>query len=116
MIKNERTRVDANLKENGYFYFGPDYLIADVDSTIGNHKVNIDMSVKPETPPYARLPYYIKDVYVFTDYSINSDTSLIGAKKFQGYTIIDPYNKFNPKVFSRTLVFKPGDVYNRYRS
>ena len=71
------------------------------------------MSIKPETPPYARLPYYIKDVYVFTDYSINSDTSLIGAKNFEGYTIIDPRNKFNPKVFSRTLVFKPGEIYNR---
>jgi len=113
MIKNERIRVDANLKEHGFFYFGPDYMLANVDSTVGNHKVDINMGIKPETPPYARLPYYIKDVYVFTDYSINSDTSLIGAKNFHGYTIIDPFNKFNPKVFSRTLVFKPGDVYNR---
>jgi outer membrane protein assembly factor BamA len=113
VIKNERVRIDANLKENGFFYFGPDYLLANVDSTIGNHKVNIDMSIKPETPPYARLPFYIKDVYVFTDFSINGDTSLIGAKNFEGYTIIDPRNKFNPKVFSRTLVFKPGEIYNR---
>jgi len=113
VIKNERTRIDANLKEHGYYYFGPDYLIADVDSTIGYHKVNIDMRVKPETPFIARQPYYIKDVYVFTSYSMNSDTSLIGAKKYQGYTIIDPHNRFKPQVFSRTLVFKPGDVYNR---
>jgi outer membrane protein assembly factor BamA len=113
IIKNERVRVDANLKENGFFYFNPDYLLANVDSTVGNHKVDIDMRIKHETPPYARLPYYIKDVYVFTNFSINSDTSLIGAKNFKGYTIIDPHNKFNPKVFSRTLVFKPGEIYNR---
>ena len=50
MIKNERVRVDANLKEHGFFYFGPDYLLANVDSTIGNHKVDIDMRIKPETP------------------------------------------------------------------
>jgi len=35
------------------------------------------------------------------------------VQKVSGYTIIDPYNKFNPKVFSRTLVFKPGELYNR---
>jgi outer membrane protein assembly factor BamA len=113
VIKLERTRIDANLKEHGYYYFSPDYLLANVDSTIGNHKVNIDMSIKPETPGEARLPYYIKNVYVFADYGIRRDTSLRKAKNFEGYTIIDPGNKFNPKIFSRTLVFKPGDVYNR---
>lgn len=113
IIKAERTRIDANLKENGFYYFGPDYLIANVDSTIGVHKVDIDMRVKREAPPYARQQYYIRDIYVFTDYDINSDTSLIGAKYFQGYTILDPKDKFNPRVFSRTLVFKRGDLYNR---
>jgi outer membrane protein assembly factor BamA len=113
VIKLERTRIDANLKEHGFYYFSPDYLLANVDSTIGKHKVNIDMTIKPETPGVARVPYYIKDVYVFADYGIRQDTSLRKAKKFQGYTIIDPRNKFNPKVFSRTLVFKPGDIYNR---
>ena len=113
VIKAERSRIDARLKDSGYYYFGPDYLIADVDSTVGIHKVDIDMHLKPETPLYARKPYYIRNIYVFTDFDINSDTSLIGAKDFQGYTIIDPNNKFNPKVFSRTLVFKTGDIYNR---
>lgn len=113
IIKAERTRIDNRLKEHGFFYFSPEYLIANVDSTIGNHKVDIDMRVKPETPSYARRPYHINDVYVFTDFDINGDTSLIGAINFQGYTIIDPYNKFKPKIFSRTLVFDRGDLYNR---
>jgi hypothetical protein len=79
IIKAERTRIDTRLKEHGFFYFGPDYLVANVDSTVGNHKVDIDMHVKPETPYYARKPYYINDVYVFTDFDINGDTSLIGS-------------------------------------
>jgi outer membrane protein assembly factor BamA len=113
VIKDERTRVDSRLKQYGFFYFSPDYLIADVDSTVGNHKVDVDMRIKPETPYYARQPYYIKDVYVFADFDINSDTSLIGAQNYHGYTIIDPNNKFKPEIFSRTLVFKPGEIYNR---
>src|SRR5678810_287603 len=87
--------------------------IRDRDSTVGNHKVDVDMLVKPETPYYARKPYYINDVYVFTDFDINGDTSLIGARNFKGYTIIDPDNKFKPNVFGRTLVFDSGDLYNR---
>lgn len=113
VIKNERIRVDANLKEHGYYYFSPDYLIANVDSTVGDHKVDIDMGLKPEMPDEAKLPYYIKNVYVFTNYSLHSDTSLRKAKLYDGYYIVDPAHRFNPAIFSRTLVFHPGDAYNR---
>jgi outer membrane protein assembly factor BamA len=113
VIKAERNRIDARLKERGFYYFNPDYLIANVDSTIGDHKVDIDMRVKPETPNEAREVYKIGDVVVFADYDINSDTSLAQAKEFAGYKIVDPKHKFQPKIFDRTLVFKPGDVYNR---
>ncbi len=34
-IKEERIRIDANLKEKGYYFFHPDYIIAKVDSTEG---------------------------------------------------------------------------------
>ena len=71
------------------------------------------MRVKPETPFMRRLPYQVKDVYVFADYDINGDTSLTSAKKYYGYNIIDPEKKFNPEIFRRTLVFKPGETYNR---
>lgn len=112
-IKNERIRIDANLKKHGFFYFSPDYLIADADSTIGSHKVNLNFRVKPGTPAMARLPYFIKDVFVFTNYSIRSDTSLNKFRKYKGYYLIGPRKKYNPKIFTNTLVFKPGDIYNR---
>ncbi len=113
VIKNERTRTDDYLKEHGFYYFSPDDLIANVDSAVSDHKVNINMRIKSATPAYARAPYYINNIYVFADYGLHSDTSLEGSSKIDGYTIIDPHHKFNPKIFSRTLVFKPGDIYNR---
>ncbi len=113
VIKAEDTRIDANLKENGYYYFAPNYLTTDIDSTTGYHTVGMNFRIKPQTPTLARKPYYIKDVYVFTDFDINGDTSLIGAQNYDGYTIIDQDKKFRPIVFSRTLVFQSGDVYNR---
>ncbi len=112
-IKSERDRIDNRLKNSGYYYFSPDYLIADVDSTIGKHKVDIDIRVKKETPAYAKVPYRIRNIYVYADYDIRSDTSLKTAKNFQGYTIIDPKNKFNPAMFSRALIFHKGELYNR---
>ena len=41
IIKLERIRIDDYLKEHGFYFFNPDYLIVNVDSTIGNKKVNL---------------------------------------------------------------------------
>ncbi len=114
-IKAERERINARLKQRGYFYFDPDYLILDVDSTVGRQKVDMDLHLKPETPPSAKKVYRINDVVVYADYDIQSDTSISYEKISQekGLTIVDPNDKFNDKIFSRTIVVKPGDLYNR---
>ena len=115
VIKNERARIDNRLKQRGYYYFNPDYLLALVDSAIGNHEVNIRMIVKKSMPERAEEVYAIDQVKVYADYDVRSDTTgaELSAKKYEGYTIIDPQEKFKPVIFSRTLVFKPGDIYNR---
>lgn len=113
VVKAERVRIDSRLKQRGFYYFSPDDLIASVDSTVGSHKVDIAMEVKDETPPAARRQYRINDVIVYADYDINSDTSTEGAKKYKGYTIVDPNHRFNPKMFTRMLVFDTGELYNR---
>ncbi len=114
-IKNERDRLDGHLKQKGFFYFNADDIVVIVDSTVGNHQVDMNVTIKNQTPADARKVFSINDVVVFADYDIRSDTSLANNKveKYQGYTIVDPHKKFQPKIFSRTLVFKPGDVYNR---
>src|SRR5688572_25286801 len=48
LIKAERDRIDANLKENGFYYFNPEFLIIWTDSTIGDNKVNLYVRLKPE--------------------------------------------------------------------
>ena len=115
VIKNERERIDANLKNKGFFYFNPDYLIVNVDSTVGSHQVDMHMEIKNQTPADAAKSYRIDNITVFADYNIRSDTNLahIQSTDFAGYTIVDPDKNFQPKIFSRTLVFKRNDVYNR---
>jgi len=116
LIKAERTRIDAYLKERGYYFFNPDFLIVQVDSTIGEHKVNMYVNVKPSTPPEAYDVYKVNDVYVYSNYSLNTasiDTNMANAQFFKGYYVIDPEKKFKPKLFQQSLKFNPGDVYNR---
>ena len=117
IIKDERNRIDARLKEHGFFYFSPDYLIINADTTVGDHKVDMKMLIKPQTPYDASRSYRINDVVVFADYRINSRDTILrmdGAVITpDGYKVIDSAKKFNPKLFSRLLIFKKDSTYNR---
>ncbi|TDX01358.1 translocation and assembly module lipoprotein TamL [Dinghuibacter silviterrae] len=114
VVKNERTRIDDRLKQRGFYYFSPNYLQLDADTTVGNRQIDATLRIIPSTPAKARQIWHIHDVVVFANYDINTDTS---DKKdlvdYHGYKILDTAHLFRPVMFSRNLVFKPGDVYNR---
>jgi outer membrane protein assembly factor BamA len=116
VIKLERIRIDADLKEKGFFYFSPEYLIIRVDSTRGENLVDIMVSVKAETPDDARLAYIIDNVYIYANYNLAAnrlDTAISTAVTYEGYSIIDRKKQFKPKFFPPIMVFDSGELYNR---
>jgi outer membrane protein insertion porin family len=114
VIKNERVRIDAHLKEEGFYYFAPEDLIMRVDSTVANHQVDIYIKVKDATPDQARRIYKINNIYVYPHYTLR-DTSLKldSAVKYSWYNVIDPQNTVKPFVFKNSVLLQPGEVYSR---
>ncbi|MFD1630969.1 BamA/TamA family outer membrane protein [Pseudopedobacter beijingensis] len=117
VIKSERERIDSKLKERGFYYFAPDYVIAKVDSTIGKQEVDILLEVKKQTPAKSKGEYFINDIYIYPDYSINGSSVIRNNNKYvtqyKGFKVIDRKNTIKPQVFDRTMFFEPGDKYNR---
>lgn len=124
VIKSERQRIDNGLKEKGFYYFHPDNIIVQADSTISkNHKVELNVKLKDNTPELSTQQFSINKVVVFPNYNIQDvkdgkykipmDTDSIQKYAYQDIYVIDPQHKFKPKIFDRALYFKKGDVYNR---
>ena len=116
VIKAERIRIDAHLKENGFYYFTPEFILVKTDTTIGNHLVNMYVTVKPDIPFESREVYRIKDVQIYAGYSLNMDridSNRAQAQFYKGYYIIDRRKRYKPSMFAHAMNFKPGDIYNR---
>jgi outer membrane protein insertion porin family len=116
VIKAERVRIDAALKENGFYYFNDDYFLMRTDSTVGNQKVNMYVVVKAETPPNAREIYRINNIYIYTGYNLNADRidTLRSQAQFQnGFYIVDRRKKYKPLLFEESMQFRSGEIYNR---
>jgi outer membrane protein assembly factor BamA len=116
VVKAERIRIDERLKNLGFYFHSPEDLIVDIDSTIGDHKINMYVASKPETPVQATKRYRINDVVIYPTYSINgsgNDTSRKYGVLYQGYYVIDSSKFYKPKLFMQAMQFSKGDVYNR---
>ena len=114
-ISTERDQLDLFLKTKGYYYFSPDYLMAYADSTIGNRQIDLYLNVKKTTPDAAKHPYKINKIVVYPNYSLVSaqlDTNILGAIKYDGLHIKDSAQKFKPKLFARTITYRPGRLYS----
>lgn len=119
VILNERERIDNELKYKGYYYFGADNILVEVDSTIGNNKVDMFLTIKPETPEKAKTPQKIGNVYIFPNYRETTGTNRRriprGIEKYDGkYYIIDRENRFRKKVLANHIFLEPGKLYHRW--
>lgn len=100
VIKAERERIDRGLKEMGYFYFRPDYILVVVDSSIGDHKVNMYVRLKHrEIPPEAYRAYSINDIYIYANFRLRGraqDTATDSMVTIDNYHVIDRRKTFKP--------------------
>ncbi|MBE9584367.1 BamA/TamA family outer membrane protein [Mucilaginibacter sp. JRF] len=114
IIKNERLRIDAKLKEKGFFYFAPEDIIMRIDSTVNNHQVDIFVAIKPEVNDRDRRIYTINKLYVYPNYSL-TDTALHldDAVSYRWYNVVDRRKTIRPFAFKNTVLMQPGNVYNR---
>jgi len=111
-LKEERERISLSLKNKGFFYFNPDFLLFQVDTTIGGRLFNIYMKIKDEMPEKAFKKFTINEVFIFPEFDNQSatqsgDTVLTSA----GYHYISNQKLFRPEVIARYVFINRGKEY-----
>lgn len=118
VVISERDRIDNELKNKGYYYFSPDNLLVEVDSTKGEDKVDMYVTLKPETAEKAKYPQTIGNIYIYPNYKVSSEGySTRKPRESERYKdnmyIVDRENTYRKKVLANHIFFKNGDTYNR---
>ncbi|REC54209.1 hypothetical protein DRF62_10380 [Chryseobacterium piscium] len=124
VIKNERQRIDDGLKDKGFYYFSPDNIIVQADSTVTKEpKVELIVKLKDNTPKLATEQFTIDKVVVFPNYNLRDakkgkynipmNPDSLKGYEYNDIYVVDPDKKFKPRIFDRALYFNKGDIYNR---
>jgi len=116
-LRIERIRIDALLKNNGYFYFNPDHLLFKADTSNVNRNVSFKLTLKDSIPQNATTVYRINNVYVNQNYSLNerrTNTSK-DTVRFENVVFVgkETQMKIKPKVILESIYLRKPGVFSR---
>src|SRR5690606_22965849 len=106
VVKDERARIDRDLKENGFIHFSPDFILLRADSVSGERQVRVAVTLKPETPPESRTPFSIRHVVIHDDNRL--DTLMADTTQFDEYYLISRNHALRFEPLRKGIFLKPG--------
>ncbi|MBF9141542.1 translocation and assembly module lipoprotein TamL [Hymenobacter properus] len=109
----ERVRIDNELKNSGYFYFNPDYILFQVDSTL-NNKINVYLRVKASAPTKATRPYWLDRIKLNTNYVL-TDTTTRQPVLYKKYEYYPDEKVFKAKAITNATFLYPDSLFRRKR-
>jgi len=117
LLKTERIRINGILKNKGYFYFNPDYILFKADTSTVNRTVTFRLTLKDSIPKDALTVYRVNNVYVNQNYSLNErrardaqDTVMIENVIFLGR---EERMAIRPKALSKSICLRKHGVFSR---
>ncbi|MEJ8757260.1 BamA/TamA family outer membrane protein [Pontibacter sp. H259] len=112
-MTGERVRIDANLKNKGYYFFSPDLLIYSIDTTVGNRQADVLMRLKNNAPSQTLKPYTIDDIYIFANYTIADSLSVSDTIEYENYHYIPNENYVRARHLVRGVFIEHDSLYSR---
>ena len=113
-LEAERERIDEYVKNRGYFYFNPDFLLYRVDS-IHKGEADIFYTIKDETSERAKSIWQIGKISVYGNYSLSRDSIIMKqkGKKVAKFTLIDNKDRYKAEVYDRALLIRENQQYRK---
>jgi len=113
-LEAERQRITAIMRNNGYYYFRPEYVVYQADTTWSSHRVNLRAGLRPGAPRSILRPLRIGDVAVYLNgYDNEMPTDSTHYKDLTIY--YEGKLRVRPKIIYDRLKFERGELYSMYK-
>ena len=116
-LKLERERIDAELKNKGYYNFNESFLIFEADTNqYSNKRFDLFLRLKNEAPKKGLVPYRISKVNVYTNYNVETDSVEIPATHYNEKNYFQKELFFKPKHLDPFVTLEEGQFYDAQES
>ena len=111
-LQAERERISSMLRDNGYYYFRPDFITYQADTTLVPGRVTLRVAHKESLPRTALRTWRLGDISVWLNgYNNEPPTDSVRYKNLTVH--YEGKLRVRPSVLYKRLYLKPGDLYSQ---
>jgi len=112
-LAEERNRIEELLQNSGYYAFSRQYINYRIDTTVGDHKVIVELQIYKPSRNVNHKVYTIDSVIFTTD--VGSLTSNLKRfyERYNGITYKYVENDYSKKMLDRRVFVYPTERYSR---
>lgn len=111
-MKQERERIDNDLKKNGYYNFNPGFLIFEADTNQYDKKrFDLFLRFKKDVPKKSIVPYKISKINVYANYDVQ-DSTVSDVARFNEKSYINSKDFFKPKYLDPFITLEEGQLFD----
>ncbi len=110
-LSAERDRLFSLYQDYGMYHFKRQYVVFEVDTTVGEHQVDIACTIlRNETENGIHIRWLYRNVYVIiSDESSETSDTVV----YNGINYLYGIGKYSKKVMDAQLRIRPNETYNR---
>ena len=112
MLEAERQRIALLMRNNGYYYFRPEYIVYEADSTLSPQQVSLRLKLKDDLP-YMTLRSW-KTGTVAVRLSGYGNETPVDSLQYEDMTIYyESKLRVKPQEIYNRVKFRQGDLYSQ---
>jgi outer membrane protein assembly factor BamA len=111
-LKSSRISMSKRMQDKGYFYFVPELIDLNADTSVAGNMIDLVISKKKDVPLPAFSVYKINNVTVYNSQGTDSSSAIKDTIIYDGIKIISERNILKPDVIVNSIYFRKGDLYS----
>ena len=118
-FENEKNRITTHFRNNGVYFFQPNYITFDIDTIKKVNKANVNLMINnysyqeqdsSRTEPFKM--YKISDVNIYTDYSPNKKLTITDSTTYKNFNLYSQEKlKYKPRAITNAIFINKGSLF-----
>nr|WP_315165328.1 BamA/TamA family outer membrane protein [uncultured Flavobacterium sp.] len=124
-FENEKNRITTHFRNNGVYYFQPNYVTFDIDTIKKVNQANINLMINnysyqngdsTRTEPFKI--YKISDVNIYTDYSPNNNSiKITDSTTYKNFNLYSQNKlRYKPRAITNAIFITKGGLFADYKT
>ena len=111
-LTRARNEFSKQIQNQGYFYFAPEYIGLNADTSLGMHKMNLEIRKKHDLPPEVLARYEIDHITLHLSRPYDSVVVATDTIPYSDLSIISTGDYLKPWVLNAAVFFRKGELYS----